>query len=172
MGSPLEIITYRGKEYHKLNVQMKKFLAMLPDNKTREEAMMSALAEPMKWFCPNGKQEELINTVADMMSRSRTPSVLYSAANGVGKTAGSINILGNIIYGAQNGWFLKEPFLAWANPRVVWYVTTKTCLTDTLLPEIKRSFPADSYRLDKMGGQIERAFTLRMGGKCACSQWT
>lgn len=158
----LEIIEYKGKEYYKLNSQLKNFLPTLPEAALMQ-VTMSIMANPMAWFCPNGKQEELINTVADMMSRSRTPTVLFSAANGVGKTESSINILGNIIYGAQNGWFLRKPFLAWQNPRVVWYVTTKTCLTDTLIPAIKRYFPAGTYQFDKMGGQIDRGVHFENG---------
>jgi hypothetical protein len=162
-GSLLEIIRYRGVDYMKLNAQMKLFLATLPDDQSREQVMMAALADPMKWFCPNGKQEEVILTVTDRMSKCRTPIVLLSAANGIGKTEISINLAGNIIYGAQSGWFLHDPFLGWPNPRLAWYVTTKTCLTDTLIPAIKRYFPAGTYSFDKRGGQIESAIHFENG---------
>lgn len=163
LGNMVEILEYRGNEYLKLNVQLKKLMHSIDDDDIRLSIMQAALAEPMRWWCPNGKQEELILTIVDRMERSRTPTVLFSAANGLGKTNGSVNILGNIIYGAQNGWFLHKPFLAWNNPKVAWYITTKTGLTDVLIPEIKRLFPAGTYEFSKMGAAVERAIHFENG---------
>ncbi len=160
---PIEVISYGGKDYLKLNVQLKKLLREIPDEQTRLDIMALAMQNPLAWWCPNGKQEEFIETIVDRMEKKRTPSILFSAANGVGKTASSINIVGNIIYGAQNGWFLKEPFLAWRNPRVCWYITTKTGLTDVVMPVIKRTFPPNTYSFDKLGGQIDRAIHFENG---------
>ena len=163
LGNMVEILEYRGNEYLKLNVQLKKLMHSIDDEDMRLSIMQAALADPMRWWCPNGKQEELILTIVDRMERSRTPTVLLSAANGLGKTNGSVNILGNIIYGAQNGWFLHRPFLAWNNPKVAWYITTKTGLTDVLIPEIKRLFPAGTYEFSKMGAAVERAIHFENG---------
>lgn len=163
LGNMVEILEYRGQEYLKLNVQLKKLMHSIDDEDIRLSIMQAALAEPMRWWCPNGKQEELILTIVDRMERSRTPTVLLSAANGLGKTNVSVNILGNIIYGAQNGWFLHKPFLAWNNPKVAWYITTKTGLTDVLIPEIKRLFPAGTYEFSKMGAAVERAIHFENG---------
>ena len=159
----VEVLDYEGKEYLKLNVQLKKLLRTVEDEGARLEIMQAVLAEPLKWWCPNGKQEESIKTIVDRMSKSRTPSVLFSAANGVGKTASSVAIVANIIYGAQNGWFLHAPFLAWPNPKICWYVTTKTGLTDVVVPEMKRVFPEGSYEFDKMGAAVERAIHFSNG---------
>lgn len=159
----VESIEYEGKEYLKLNVQLKKLLKSIDDNDTRLMIMQAAIAEPLKWWCPNGKQEEFIKMVVDRMSKSRTPSILFSAANGVGKTSVSVEIMANIIYGVQNGWFLYEPFLAWPNPKTCWYVTTKTGLTDVVVPEIKKVFPAGTYEFDKMGSSVERAIHFTNG---------
>ena len=76
----VEVLDYEGKEYLKLNVQLKKLLRSVEDEGARLEIMQAVLAEPSKWWCPNGKQEELIKTIVDRMSKSRTPSVLFSAA--------------------------------------------------------------------------------------------
>jgi hypothetical protein len=160
---PVEILEYRGKDYLKLNVQLKTLLGRVDDEQARVEIMQAALLEPLKWYCPNGKQEEFIDTIVDRMGKSRTPTILLSAANGIGKTNGSIHVLGNIVYGAQNGWFLSEPFLSWQNPKIAWYITTKTGLTDVVIPEIKRVFPPGTYTFDKMGATVERAIHFDNG---------
>ena len=159
----VEMLEYRGKEYVKLNVQMKSLMRAISDDEARLEIMQAALLEPLKWWCPNGKQEEFVLTIVDRMSRSRTPSILLSAANGIGKTNINVNVLGNIIYGAQNGWFLHDPFLAWPNPKIAWYITTKTGLTDVVIPEIKKVFPPGTYTFDKMGASVERAMHFENG---------
>lgn len=159
----IEILEYRGIDYLKLNCQLKPLLRMLNDEDASLAIMQAALSYPMRWWVPNGKQEELILTITDRMSKSRTPTVLFSAANGIGKTASGIQILGNIIYGAQNGWFLHKPFIAWQNPKVAWYITTKTGLTDVVIPEIKRIFPPGTYTFDKMGASVERAIHFENG---------
>jgi hypothetical protein len=159
----VEVLDYDGREYLKLNVQLKTLLRTVEDETARLEIMQAVLTAPLKWWCPNGKQEELIKLIADRMSKSRTPSILFSAANGVGKTQSSIEIVSNIIYGAQNGWFLLAPFLAWPNPKICWYVTTKTGLTDVVVPEMKRVFPSGTYEFDKMGASVERAVHFTNG---------
>lgn len=163
MEAALTVYKTKDREYIKLSVQLRDYLAMIPDPAVQLETMEAALTEPMRWFCPNGKQELLINTIAERMSRSRTPTILFSAANGVGKTESAIQILGNIVYGAQNGWFLKAPFLSWPNPQICWYITTKTGLTDVVVPAMKRLFPPDTYRFDKMGTAVERAVHFENG---------
>jgi hypothetical protein len=163
LSNSVEILEYRGIDYLKLNVQMKSLLRGIDSEDSRLAIMQAALIDPLRWWCPNGKQEELIETIVDRMSKSRTPSILFSAANGIGKTNSSINILGNIIYGAQNGWFLHAPFLAWNNPKIAWYITTKTGLTDVVIPEIKKVFPPGTYEFDKMGASVERAIHFENG---------
>jgi len=63
-------------------------------------------SNPAKHFIPNGKQEQYINMVG---SGDKFVS-MFCAANGVGKTCGSIVILTNIIFGPQNEWFEEEAF--------------------------------------------------------------
>lgn len=159
----IEMLHYDGKDYLKLGCQMKELLKQVDDEETRLKLMESALADPMKWWTPNGKQEELINKAAEMMGRSRTPTVLFSAANGIGKTTVVVMLLANIVFGPQNGWFLKKHFFNWPNPKMVWYVTTKTGLTDTIMPEIERIFPPGTYKTDKMGAAFVRAIHFENG---------
>ncbi len=50
--------------------------------------MQAVIAEPLKWWCPNGKQEELIGMITETgWVRAGTLSILFSAANGVGENA-------------------------------------------------------------------------------------
>ena len=83
-NSPLsELIEWEGQEYFKLNVQLKKLLAEIPDEAAQKSIMAAALSNPLRWYCPNGKQEELIKTVVNRLGRADTPTVLFSAANGM-----------------------------------------------------------------------------------------
>ena len=160
---PTEIIHWDGQEYFKLNVQLKVLLRQIEDEDAQKTIMAAALANPLKWYCPNGKQEELIKTVVNRLGRADTPTVLFSAANGVGKTNSVLNIVANIVYQPQNGWFLYDCFRYWDKPKICWYITTKTGLTDVVIPEIKHLFPAGSYQLDKMGTALERAVHFENG---------
>lgn len=134
---PIEIITKGGVDYFKLCVPLPELLESLPDYDTRASVMKSAISDPLKWFCPNGKQEEFINEVAQSMLESKVPVVLFTAANGVGKTMITLQIIANIVYGAQNGWFLHEPFLNWKFPKVIWYVTTRNAV-EKVIPKYYR----------------------------------
>jgi len=158
-----ELIEWEGQEYFKLNVQLKKLLAEIPDEAAQKSVMAAALSNPLRWYCPNGKQEELIKTVVNRLGRADTPTILFSAANGVGKTNSVLNIVANIVYQPQNGWFLYDCFRYWDKPKICWYITTKTGLTDVVIPEIKRLFPAGTYQLDKMGTALERAIHFENG---------
>jgi len=61
--------------------------------------------EKYRYFVPNGKQEEVINEIGC----GDNFIVVFSAANGLGKTAVESIVLSNIIYGANNPWFTGEP---------------------------------------------------------------
>lgn len=163
MDAAIDILVYEGREYIKLNKQLKHIIADIDTYDERLRTAKAAVSNPLAWWTPNGKQEEFILAIVDRMSRSRTPSVLFSAANGTGKTQVSVETLANIIYGPQNGWFLHEPFINWPNPKIAWYITTKTGLTDVVIPEMKRVFPEGTYRFDKMGAVIDRAIHFENG---------
>jgi len=78
------------------------------------EAMIEYLRrheeEKYRYFVPNGKQEEVINEIGC----GDNFIVVFSAANGLGKTAVESIVLSNIIYGANNPWFTGEP-ITWTD---------------------------------------------------------
>lgn len=118
----------------------------------RQEAMIqAALAEPLVYFCPNGKQEEFIDAVAYSTEQSKIPVILFTAANGVGKTTISLHILANIIYGVQNGWFDKGIFRHYPFPKLAWYITTRSAIENVIVRQITELFPPGTYTFDKRG---------------------
>ena len=68
----------------------------------QEEKTFRLDKERFNYFEPNGKGEEFINAVGSTNENGRHNFViLFSAANGVGKTATSANIVANIIWGKE-----------------------------------------------------------------------
>ncbi|MFH1739022.1 MAG: hypothetical protein ABIH23_08435 [bacterium] len=55
---------------------------------------------PSRFFIPNGKQEEFLRAVG----REEARHIVFSAGNGVGKTAVGANVLAQIIYGQHGRW--------------------------------------------------------------------
>ena len=159
----IEFIVWDDQEYVKMNAQLKVVLKSLDSEDARLKLMRAAINNPLKWYCPNGKQELAINTTVDRLGRADTPTILLSAANGVGKTNFVLNMVANIIYGPQNGWFLFDCFKYWNKPKICWYITTKTGLTDVVIPAMKKMFPAGTYTFDKMGTALERAIHFENG---------
>ena len=123
-------------------------------NRARTELLLRRRENPLKYYVPNGKIEEVINEVGDNLNKW---IYILAAANKVGKTSGAINILGNIIFGPQSKWFDKERFRNWTHPKKFWYVseheTLKNVVTgvDGVNGEIIKWFPKGRYTLTKGG---------------------
>lgn len=103
----------------------------------------------LSFFCPNGAQEELIRVFANSLSDTKIPVILCTFANGVGKTTIGINVVLNLIYGVQNGWFDYQLFKNWPFPKTIWYCSTAEAITDTIVPMfeeyIQPNFQPDRY---------------------------
>lgn len=89
-----------------------------PPNEEELKIVLGELArrqeqEKIRFFVPNGKQEEFISKVGE----GKHFVLILSAGNGIGKTAVVMNILGNIIWGPQNEWFRKPLFENWPFPK-------------------------------------------------------
>jgi phage terminase large subunit-like protein len=102
-----------------------------------------------KHFIPNGAVAEYIRAVGSMMDKR---VFLFASANAVGKTAGVINILANIIFPNKSKWFDYPRFNDWQFPRKFWYVSEHTTLKETVGPEIEKWWPAGEYYLNKASG--------------------
>lgn len=72
---------------------------------------------------PFYKPNRPIQRVVDLVAEKR-PVVIGSMANGVGKTSGIVNLLGNLVFGPQTGAFDSDTFRNWPFPKRVRYITT------------------------------------------------
>jgi len=113
----------------------------------------------LKFFTPNGAQEQFIQAVAD----KDVFIGIFSAANGVGKTALMVNILGNVIYGDTGNPFFNYPFykdfpypkrgrIASSSKNVEEVGATQT--------EIKQWFPKGKYKGMRKGKQYDSEYQV------------
>jgi len=111
---------------------------------------------PLAYYIPTGKQEELIQTVG---ANKKKWIFILPAANSSGKSATIINILGNIIYGKQSEWFNYSMFTdQWKFPKKFWYISETSVLKtfvcgmdESSETEIKKWFPKGRYTMTKSG---------------------
>ncbi len=139
-----------GSAAIKLDRQLWDYLPLL-ERPDQLAVMEAAIAEPLRWFCPNGKQEEFIGMVANSVRISKIPVILFTAANGIGKTTTSLHIVANVIYGAQNGWFDYPMFINYPFPKLAWYITTRSAIENVLIKQMSELFPPGTYTFDKRG---------------------
>lgn len=128
---------------------------------SKSHAVKIAMAQsvnPMKYFCPNGAQEEYINVVGKSANDSQIPVIMPTFANGVGKTTATAHIVMNLVYGPQNGWFDLPLFNDFTFPKVVWYCSTADALKQTIIPEFEKLVEPDSMVESKEG----KPYTSRM----------
>ena len=113
--------------------------------------------ERLVFFEPNKKQDDfikLIGTTKEMVS-------VFSAANGVGKTALAVNILGNAIWEKQNKYFDYSLFNNWPYPKRARYITDPK-LVEEIGPfhsEILKYWPKGKYMATKGGKNYYSQYT-------------
>jgi len=95
-------------------------------------------ANPLKYFCPNGAQEQVIQLIVDANKITKIPTLLITFANGSGKTTIAVHIIANLVYGPQNGWFDYPIFRNWPYPKLIWYNSTPDTLKDKFNPEFEK----------------------------------
>jgi len=106
-------------------------------------------ADPLKYFCPNGRQEEYIRAIGN--SETKIPVILLTAANGIGKTTISVHAICNFIYGPKNGWFDYPIFRNFPFPKTIWYISTAEALKNTIVPEFEKLLKPGTYQTYKDG---------------------
>ena len=98
---------------------------MSPLSEAERLALLEAELEKRKetdglaFYAPNKPIQELIRLIGE-----KRPVVIGSMANGIGKTASVVNILGNIVYGPQTRYFDNPVFRDWPFPKRARYITT------------------------------------------------
>ena len=98
-------------------------LALKDKSKALEFATIIA-KEPLKYWCPNLVQEQMIVETVAVQKESPVSTVLFTCGNGVGKTTGVVNIVCNLVYGPQNGWFDYDLFKNFPYPKHITLITT------------------------------------------------
>lgn len=120
--------------------------------------------EKCRFYVPNGRLETFIKAVGE----GKHFIYLLSAGNGLGKTAGLINIMANIVYGPQNEWFQGRLFNEWPYPKRIRVVTEAKNVEEigAIDQEIKRWWPKDKYKASKVGKSFNCLYEMDgRGGK-------
>ena len=115
-------------------------------------------------YQPNGKCLEFIKIVGS----NKNFINLFSAANGVGKTAVGVNIVANICYGIQNNWFkdlpLFEKFPYIKQGRII---SDPTTIKEKIVSELKKWLPSNRFKIHysttKEGKQFESKWITDTG---------
>ena len=124
---------------------------------------ISSLQDPLKYFCPNGVQEEFINAIGNSTKDSKIPIILFTAGNGVGKTTITINSVLNVVFGSQNGWYANGLYKNFPYPRIIWYCSTGEAIKGTIYPEFDRLIPHGQGEVFKDGKPIPARIKFRNG---------
>ncbi|MFA5300299.1 MAG: terminase family protein [Lutibacter sp.] len=129
----------------------------------KEEKVFRFEFEKMRFYEPNGKCEEFINKVGE----GGNFIVLFSAANGVGKTVAGANIVANIIWGKENTnkYFDLPLFKKWPYPKRGRIVSDPENLKVNLIPTLQEWFPSGRYKSQKGGKQYDSVWTTKNGWK-------
>ncbi len=119
--------------------------------KAKQEKARRMLEERYRYYIPTGKGEEFINLIGS----NKWFITLFSAANGVGKTAVGVNILANLIWPCGNPYFQHPLFLNWPYPKRIRIVSEPTTVHLTIIKEMYYWFPKGRYKVNKMGKHYE-----------------
>ena len=134
------------------------------DEESFTKLVKGTIANPLKYFCPNGAQEKYIKAIASSVEFNRVPVILSTYANGVGKTTGTINVILNIIYKPQNGWYDYPLFHYFPFPKTIWYCSTGEAIKETIVPEIERFAKPGTYEIFKDGKSHASRIIFNVGG--------
>mgnify|MGYP000854686467 CR=1 FL=1 len=116
--------------------------------------------ERYRYYEPTGVGEEFIDAVAC----GDNFIVLYSAANGVGKTATGANILAHLFWNTgENVYFNEGIFKEFPWKKKGRIVSDPTNLTKNIIPELKFWFPEGRYTTHKGNKTFESIFETDTG---------
>ncbi len=104
-----------------------------------------------RFFEPTGKGEEFANAVG---SGDNFISLL-SAANGIGKTTLSVNMLAHLFWPMGNKYFQQPLWKSWPYLKKGRIVSDPTTVKEALIPEMKKWFPAGRYETKNLGKSYE-----------------
>jgi len=127
-------------------------------------AKLEKLQQVHRNYVPNERLETFIKAFG-----SDEYFVTYlSAANGIGKSYGVLNLLANLFWPTDNPYFQSKLFLEWPYLKKFRIISTPTGIADNIIPKMKAIFPsgqfaANAYKLTKDGKQYESHITTDTG---------
>ncbi len=125
----------------------------------QEEETRRLQEEAYRYYEPNGKCEEYIKAVGS----GDYFVVLFSAANGVGKTAATANIVANIAYKIENEYFKGLPlFEKWPYPKKG-RIATDPANVSNVIAALKEWMPAGKYSTNKKSKPYESYWKTKTG---------
>lgn len=125
-----------------------------------EERAHRITKEKYKYYDPNGKCEEFIQAVGS----GDYFVVLFSAANGVGKTAAGANVVANLAFGNKNPYFDAPLYQKWPFPKKG-RVVTDPKNTDGICDALREWLPDGKYTSKKAGKSYDSVWTTKSGWK-------
>lgn len=90
-----------------------------------------------------------------MVGENRYFVNLLIAANGVGKTAGTANILANIMFKHKNPWFNYPLYHNFPYLKKGRLISDPTTIKEAIIPDLKKWFPQGKYSTSKEGKNYE-----------------
>lgn len=116
--------------------------------------------EQYRYYEPTGKGEEFI----DEFASGDNFIILYSAANGVGKTATCSNILAHLFWNTgENEYFNGKLFKEFPFKKTGRIVSTPTNIEKNIIPEMKTWFPRGRYKTGKGNKKFESIWKTDTG---------
>ncbi len=124
----------------------------------KEEKIFRLQGEKFRFYEPNGKCEEYIRRIGELNKDGRHNFiVLLSAANGVGKTCVSANVIAHILFGneSENPYFNYPIYKKFPFPKRGRIVSDPENLKTNLIPTLKEWLPEGRYTSNKAGKQYD-----------------
>lgn len=126
----------------------------------QEEKARRLKFEKYRYYEPTGKGEDFIDAIAS----GENFIVLYSAANGVGKTATMANVLAHLFWNTGENLYFEGPiFKKFPHLKRGRIVSTPTNVEKNIIPELKTWFPKGKYETAKSNKKFESVWHTDTG---------
>lgn len=123
------------------------------------EKKLRSISNVYKHYVPTGKGEEFI----ELFGSGEFFVLMYSAANGVGKTTVAVNILAHLFWPVENKWFDYTMFKFWPYPKKIRIISEPTAINETIIPEMEFWFPRGRYKREKRNKTFYSYWTTDTG---------
>lgn len=127
--------------------------------KANQELKRLKTEERYRFYVPNGKVADFIGLVGS----GKVFVALFSAANGVGKTACGVNILAHFMFECDCKWFDYPLFKKFPFNKKGRIVSDPTTVKEKIVPELKLWFPKGRYETSNAGKNYEYKWKTKTG---------